>query len=100
MAKKIIWTATAQIDRKEIFLYWNNRNKSTTYSKKLNKLFTISAEQIAKFPNIGKPAGYKDTRIKIIRDYLMVYIEFKEFISIITIWDARQDPLKLQKVLE
>ncbi len=86
--------------KKEIFLYWNNRNKFTNYSKKLNQLFNISAEQIAKFPNIGKRSGCSDTRTKIIRDYLIVYKEFDQFISIITIWDARQDPLKLQKILE
>ena len=100
MAKKIIWSETAQNVRKEILLYWKNRNKSLVYSRKLNKLFNDAADIIAAFPKIGKPSGYKDSRIKIVKDYLLVYKEFDAFISIITIWDSRQNPLKLEKILE
>lgn len=39
MAKQIIWSLRAQKNKKEIFKYWTNRNKSTRYSKKLNQLF-------------------------------------------------------------
>lgn len=100
MAKKIIWSEAAQDDRKEILQYWKNRNNSLVYSKKLNKLFNDAAEIIAKFPKIGKPSGYKDTRIKIVKDFLLVYKESENFINIITIWDSRQNPLKLTKILE
>src|SRR4051812_15911834 len=98
MAKKIIWSETAQKDRKEILLYWKNRNKSSAYSKKLNLLFNDAADIIASFPKIGKPSGYKDSRIKIVKDYLLIYKEFDTFISIITIWDARQNPIKLKNI--
>lgn len=100
MAKKIVWSQKAQNDRKEILLYWKNRNKSIVYSIKLNELFNDAAEIIATFPKIGKPSGYKDSRIKIVKNYLLVYKEFNSFISIITIWDTRQNPLKLEKILE
>ncbi|KAF0235826.1 MAG: hypothetical protein FD181_3213 [Prolixibacteraceae bacterium] len=33
---KIVWTATALQQRNFIFHYWNERNKSNLYSKKLN----------------------------------------------------------------
>ncbi len=99
MAKKIVWSLKAQEDRKEIFTYWNNRNKSNSYSLFLNYLFIDAAKNISKFPKIGKPIEYKDVRIKIVRDYLMVYKEFETFVSIITIWDSRQDPIKLEKII-
>ncbi len=89
----------AQNDRKEILLYWKERNKSALYSRKLNYLFNNAAITISKFPKIGKVTGYKDTRVKIIRDYLMIYKEYDTQISIITIWDARQNPLKLESIL-
>ena len=38
MAKKIIWSANAKADKIEILNYWLDRNKSNTYSKKLNLL--------------------------------------------------------------
>jgi toxin YoeB len=100
MVKKIVWSAKAQSDRKEIFLYWNARNKSTSYSSKLNYLFEDAVNLIAKFPKIGKPSEYKDTRIKIVRDYLLVYKEYKDLILIITIWDGRQNPLTLKNILK
>jgi toxin YoeB len=100
MVKKIVWSATAQSDRKEILLYWKRRNKSNSYSKKLNYLFTDAANLIAKFPKVGKPSGYNDTRIKIVRDYLIVYKEYENLILIITVWDSRRNPLNLIKILQ
>ena len=99
MAKEIVWSLRAQNNRKEIFTYWNNRNKSNLYSLKLNSLFIDAANLIAKFPKIGKPTGYKETRVKLVRDYLMIYKEEDTFVSIVTIWDGRQNPLKLEKIL-
>ena len=57
MAKKIIWTEKAQQDRKKIFTYWNQRNKSKRHSIKLNKLFEEAVIIIANFPKIGKIAN-------------------------------------------
>ncbi len=100
MAKKIVWSARAQRDRKEILQYWKTRNNSAAYSIRLNYMFIDAANLISKFPKIGKSTNYKDTRIKIVRDYLMVYKEYDTMISIITIWDGRQEPLKLKKILQ
>jgi toxin YoeB len=100
MAKKIVWSRKAQNDRKEILLYWETRNKSKLYSRKLNFLLNAAAASIANFPKIGKQTGYKYTRIKIVRDYLMVYKEHESMISIIAIWDGRQDPLKFEKIMQ
>ncbi len=73
MAFKIVWTDRARLDRKEILTYWNNRNKSNRYSRKLNLLFNNSIERLQDFPLIGKAIGYKDTRYLIVRDYLIFY---------------------------
>ena len=100
MAKKIVWSVQAQSDRKEILLFWKNKNKSDSYSKKLNYLFKDAAKTISLFPNIGKPTDYKDTRIKIVRDYLMIYKEFENFISVVAIWDSRQNPVKLERIIK
>lgn len=53
MAKRLIWTPQAQNNRIEIFEYWNNRNKSKIYSKRLNDIFREHIEIILKYPNIG-----------------------------------------------
>lgn len=46
MAREIIWTKRAQNDRYSIFNYWNKRNKSKSYSQKLNNLFISSINNI------------------------------------------------------
>lgn len=100
MAKQIVWSRRAQRDRKEILEYWRVRNKSNTYSKKLNRLFKESIKIITDFPEIGKPTDQANTRIKIVKDYLIIYEETETQILILTIWDSRQDPDRLKEVLK
>jgi|APIni6443716594_1056825.scaffolds.fasta_scaffold645902_1 addiction module RelE/StbE family toxin len=99
MAKQVIWSLRAQNDKKEILDYWRQRNKSNTYSKKLNELFKESIKIILDFPQIGKVTDDTKARIKIVRDYLIIYEETETQIFILTIWDSRQDPEKLEKIL-
>jgi plasmid stabilization system protein ParE len=99
MAKQVIWSLRAQQDRKEILNYWRLRTKSSAYSQKLNELFKESVKFIADFPQIGKPTNDNNARVKIVRDYLIIYEESATQISILTIWDSRQNPDKLKKIL-
>lgn len=92
MAKKIIWTLTAHEDRREILLYWTVRNKSKTYSEKVNKLFIEAIGLIAEFPQIGKNTNDSKARLKVVRDYFIVYEEQEDAVVILRIWDYRQNP--------
>ena len=96
MAKQVVWSLRAQTDRKEILTYWLLRNKSNSYGKKLNQLFKESIKIIVDFPQIGKLTDDTNTRIKIVKDYLIIYEETETQILILTIWDSRQDPNKLR----
>lgn len=100
MVKQVIWSLRAQADRKEILYYWRKRNKSDTYSKKLNQLFEESIRIISDFPEIGKSTDDSKARIKIVRDYFIIYEETETQIFILTIWDSRQDPDKLESILK
>ena len=95
MAKRVIWTKNAQKERKEILKYWIERNKSKTYSKKLNELFKDSINLLKLRPEIGKKTDIENVRIKIIRDYLIFYESSSDKIYILSIWDSRQDPNSL-----
>lgn len=96
MAKQIVWSRRAQRDRRQILEYWRIRNKSNSYSKKLNRLFKDSIKIITDFPQIGRPTDEANTRIKIVKDYLIIYEETQTQIVILTIWDSRQNPDKLK----
>ena len=100
MVKRIIWSKRAQSDRRDIFEYWNQRNKSKHYSRKLNRLFKEAVRLISHYPDIGKPTDDKTARIKIVRDYLIIYEVQEETLFILTIWDSRQNPERLKSHLK
>lgn len=79
----------------QILEYWIEHNKSNEYSKKLNNLFKEAVEFIAEFPTIGKLTDDNLARIKIVRDYWIVYDIRENGIFILAIFDSRQNPIKL-----
>lgn len=92
MAKrKIIWTKSAKFERQEILSFWINKNKSKTYSKKLNNLFNNSLNLLSEHPEIGRKTNDGQTRISIVRDYLIFYDFSEKELIIQSIWDARRD---------
>ena len=95
MAKQVVWSLRAQSDRKQILDYWRLRNRSNTYSRKLNQVFKESVEIIRDFPIIGKLTEDDNVRVKIVKDYLIFYEHTETKLTILTIWDSRQDPEKL-----
>jgi plasmid stabilization system protein ParE len=100
MVKQIIWSKLAHRDRRYILQYWIDRNKSIKYSIRLNQIFIDTADLLSKHPKIGKKTEYPDIRIKIIKDYFLTYRETDATIEILTIWDSRQDPIKLNRILK
>ena len=100
MVKRIIWSELAHADRKLILKYWTKRNKSNLYSKRLNQIFKDTADLISKHPKIGKRTEIQNIRIKIVKDYLFTYRETERTIEILTIWDSRQDPDKLIRIIK
>ncbi len=99
MARKVIWSLLAHVDRKNILDYWRKRNQSDTYSKKLNRSFKEAIQLIQEYPQIGKKTNLEGVRIKIIKDYFIIYEIEDSAIHILTIWDSRQEPEKLDKII-
>jgi len=100
MAKQIIWSDRATDDLLTIFEYWFNRNKSNTYNKKLNILFNKSIDLIANHPSIGRPTQIENIKIKVVKDYQLIYEDSPELIIILTIWDSRRNPKELKKIIK
>ena len=96
MDRQIIWTERAQKERIAIFTYWNNRNESFIYSKKLNVLIKESLKLISKHPLIGQLTGKENVRVKVLRDYLIIYEISANEIVVLSIWDCRQKPTDLK----
>jgi len=100
MAKEIIWSHRAQNDRKKILQFWIENNGSKKYSIKLNNLFMNAVNLISVYPEMGYPTKNKNTRIKIVRNYQIIYDITKDYILILTIWDSRRNPKVLETILK
>jgi len=94
--RKIVWTNKANIERQDILDYWIMRNKSKSYSIKLNKLFIETLNVLSVHPNLGRKTGFSTIRVKIVRDYLIFYRVNKEELIVLSIWDSRRDDKKLR----
>jgi toxin YoeB len=96
----IFWTHTAVMQRDYIFDYWNNRNKSATYSKKLNLTIRRRIELLKSQPEMGKKTNFGETRTISLGHYSILYKIDEPKIIITGFWDNRQDPKKLLKFLK
>ncbi len=96
MVKRVVWSEDAYLDKVEIFSYWNNRNKSNLYSRKLNKLFKDTIKLILKNPSIGRKTNIEIVKRVIARDYFIIYEESETALIILRIWDSRQDTNELK----
>ncbi|MBI5214465.1 MAG: type II toxin-antitoxin system RelE/ParE family toxin [Ignavibacteriae bacterium] len=100
MAKQVIWSFRAQQERIRILEYWNVRNSSKTYSNKLDKLIREAIKLITLYPHIGrKTTTDENVKVKVVREYLILYENTNQQINILSIWDSRQNPEKLEKLL-
>ncbi|WP_051220659.1 type II toxin-antitoxin system RelE/ParE family toxin [Flavobacterium filum] len=93
MVRRLIWSIEARTSRKNIFDYWNNRNKSKVYSKKLNSLFKENLLIVSKLPEFGNATKYDDTKFIIISHFEIIYKITDTEIVVLDIWDTRQNPI-------
>lgn len=97
MAKrKVSWTKKANFERKEILNYWISRNKSKTYSTKLNKFFINTLEKVSETPTIGRKTEFENVRVKIVRDYLLFYEYDEKILKVLSIWDGNREENTLE----
>lgn len=100
MAREIIWSNRAQSDRKSIFTYWNKRNKSNIYSKKLNQIFIAAIEFCALHPQTGRKTTRISIRIKFVSHFALISDYDDNTLRIMGIFDNRQNPSRLKKIIE
>ena len=100
MTLEVKWTDEAQIQFKEILDYWEQRNGSSTYSKKLINLFDHSILRLSQFPHIGRQTDNKRIRLKIVKDYFLYYSFNKNQLIVLGISDMRRNPKYLKAIMK
>lgn len=92
MARRLIWSVEARNSRKNIFDYWNSRNKSKEYSNKLNLLFNDNLKIVIQLPEFGIPTKSENTKFIIGSHFEILYYITPNEILVLDIWDTRQNP--------
>jgi len=91
MAERIIWTIKAKNELTDILQYWIHRNKSNTFSLKLNTLIEDQLNLILEFPKTGRitdiPGVYK---------YLFYYEFIDDSLYVLTVRHGSQNPKTLE----
>ena len=97
MAERIIvWSESAKFELREIFEYFNFRNKSKIYSLKLNRLIQTELKLLLQNPEIGKITNTLNIRGLFIENYYIFYEINLKHIVILSVWDTRQNPERLK----
>ncbi|MGQ2983597.1 type II toxin-antitoxin system RelE/ParE family toxin [Flavobacterium sp.] len=94
------WTLMAVRQRNIIFEYWNERNQSYTYSRKLNAAIEDRISILKSNIGIGKPTDFKNTRVVSLGHYSLFYKQLDSQIIITAFWDNRQKPAKILTLLK
>lgn len=100
MVIKIIWTKTAVLQRRKILIYWNKRNKSTTYSKKLVIEIAQRVKFLANNPEVYIKTSFSDIRTSTLGHYNIFYKTTPNELIVMAFWDNRQNPKKLELILK
>lgn len=96
VGRRIIWTTPAKLQLKDIFEYFNFRNKSKLYSLKLNRLIQTELKILLIQPTIGKKTDSINVRGLLIENYFIFYEINETNIIILSVWDTRQNPKRLK----
>jgi len=89
---KIEWSLKAREDLINIFEFYNKRNGSSEYSRKLYLHFRKRIKLLSQNPFLGIQTDFETVRVLIINNYQIIYEIFEDLILIIMIWDCRRNP--------
>ena len=92
---KIVWSNRAKIKRYAILDFYIKRNKSNTYSRKLNSRFNAELKLLLQYPDLGIKTEMENVRGLIVDHFILFYEVDRNTIIVHYIWDSRQDPEKL-----
>jgi hypothetical protein len=94
--REIVWTRNSQIQLHNIFNFYNQRNKSISYSKKLYQKFKVDLNATTQNPEIGVKTKLKNIRGLIVENFILYYEILPDKIMVLKVWDCRQNPEKLR----
>ncbi len=93
---KVVWSKKAEIELRKIIQFWDDKNGSTIYSKKLIFNIELAINLIKRNPNLGVKSNMQHVRMRLIlKNYYLIYKVEKKQIYILRFWDNRQNPIRI-----
>jgi hypothetical protein len=93
---QIEWTNTASKQRIDILEFWNNHNKSQTYSKKLFKETLRIEKLLIENPYLGSFTDFEEVKKIIVLKNFSIYFKLQNnIITILAFRDNRSNPESL-----
>ncbi len=97
---KVVWADLALRSLHHTLLFWVEHTQSVKYSNQLLEKIEATILRIQKFPNSGKLYKKGPIRKIIVGNLSIFYTVNIKNIQIILIWDNRQNPNKLNEILQ
>ena len=97
---KIKWTQTAEDQFFHVLRYWTNKNKSSRYAEKLADLVWTHTVFLCQNPLTSPESQFPGLRRAALGPFSLYYKVHLEELIIMAFWDNRQDPEKLQELLQ
>ena len=97
MDRLIEFSRRSTIQLEKILNFYDERNGSDLYSKRLVRNLLLELQRIAKKPNIGNPSTRNDVRFVYLMDYTIIY---RFNMRRITVLSIRSDSRKLLSIYQ
>ena len=94
MALEILYSPEFADNLESILNFYDERNSSDTYSKKLFKMVHEQIRLLSVFPEIGRITDFPGVRVVFVEDYGVEYQIRDEAILVIDIYSCLTDPAK------
>lgn len=94
---QIIWATRAENDYYDTLIYWTKRNKSNSFSNKLITEVDKKLNVILQSPKSGLATNIPGThKVNFLKYFSIYYQVSEEYIEILSFWDNRRNPEKLE----
>jgi plasmid stabilization system protein ParE len=94
MPNSVVWTQKALHDYRSTVEYWDLRNKSTAYTKRLNRLIYIKIQTALRFPYAFRLIGL-GLRQLVVENFILLYSIQDEQLVVVHFRDSRMRPLEI-----
>lgn len=95
MALTIEFTKRSTLQLQKILTFYDERNGSDAYSRRLLGCFLEELQQLAFMPTIGSPSTRPDVRFFYLMGFTVIYRYDAKRLTLLSIRSSRRRPLKI-----